>query len=1530
MRQLHHKGKRIGAFLFALVFVVTSVFTGMVPAMAIDVEPAEIPVAEIPTEAPAEQAPAAETEGPTELTFEFPEGDYTVEDGVYTLNKKDWNPTDGGNNTLPSTTAYADSFEYSADVKLIEGNAATLVFGYDMETNRFHGLDMRQIGDQVRLASFVNNDPTLTNGNMAFQDIMVPNTNMTTDFINVRMVMTKEHVLTIYINDKQAHVHDFGSGIPYQPGNLGLLTWQAQAQFKNLKGTANIDTPEDESNFNTNLGDLDYLSGSWVKTEDGLVATGSGDNFAMSKIQAENFIFEATITDNNPDLWEHAASLVFRVQDPEKPADGSYVFNIWQNVGSRLFRFPGGTDITARYPMGDPAPTTCHIKVVAIGNKINCYIDDVLVHAGTDDEYSGGYLGLLNFNGNFTFQDVYYTPIEDDTTPALTGLEIDGEDLVLSPEFDPSIVNYNLYAGRNNETITVTPTAEEGTSLTISAVGPDGVVLEEKAIASGEGQEISLPVGDTTITIMATKGDVSMGTVIKANRKSDGTYMAAEPYRPQFHYTAENGCLDDPNGLVYDPSNGTWHMYYQFNLVYPGFYNWGHAQSTDLVHWQEMPIAIAPDELGTIFSGSAVVDDKNTSGFFTDNKPGESKLVAFYTYHAGPVGQVIATAYSKDHGVTWNKYDGNPVIDESHRIYGADFRDPKVWWQEDPEEPAGGIWLMVVAGGRGRLFSSHDLKTWKDEQAFVHDAGSGNDIWSECPTMFPMTVEGTDEEKWVYVGASDVFAVGDLKKTEDGWRFVNVTDFIQTGAGGASSLYAGQHYFNDGAGKDRKIMVHWIQEWNPFGNYGPDGKRWNAIQSIPRETGLKIIDDQYHLTAYPVEEIDANRGDVIFSTENTVVDENTPNILADTTGQYYDVEATFTPGTAKEFGFKLRTGNGQETVVKYNTETDKLLLDFSQSGPAARSNLEWTLHPMENGKVQLRILVDTSVIEVFGNYGDADIADAYYPDPDSIGMEFFTVGGDVAIDEMNIWQMKSMYTEDGESGTEPMFLSLKAPEIAEPGEEFTVQSTILPLSATDKSVTWEIPEGLTVVEEADTYVVLKSDIEGDYTIKATSNTGALEEEITVKVAKKVFNTNLTNLKLANGVGSWVKGPEGMEGRNEGVGDSYYLSENILPNVPFTYEADVKNTSGQYASLVFGIQDLDNPAATWYCFNLSKDLGHGRIFKNVAGQGEVITQPYQLTEEQRNQESFHMKVVYDDLDNDGTFEFVAYLDDVEVARMQDPDYNGGYIGLLTYRANATFNNVYLTLEDEIVAVSPMDDINVQLGSDVTIEDIEATLPAQVTVEMESGAKILANVTAWDTSKVDLTQAGTYEITGTVEGTDIPAIIKVVVQAEKFIESLTPEEINVSAVEGSTAEEVWNMIDKDVVANYSDGTTANLVVSDWDYSNVNFDEPGNYVATGTLTLNGEAIEMTIPINVTITAEGGQENPGTDKPSIPGSDEDQVGGGDWDWPSGSGSDSTTGSGSGDKENPSSGDHSMIAGALAVLALSAGAAVVLSRKRK
>lgn len=427
-------------------------------------------------------------------------------------------------------------------------------------------------------------------------------------------------------------------------------------------------------------------------------------------------------------------------------------------------------------------------------------------------------------------------------------------------------------------------------------------------------------------------------------------------------------------------------------------------------------------------------------------------------------------------------------------------------------------------------------------------------------------------------------------------------------------------------------------------------------------------------------------------------------------------------------------------------------MNKSKSGPCNTDSFSWTLHPMEDGKIQMRILMDNSVVEVFGNYGDADMADLCFPDPDSIGMEFFALGGDVTIDEMNIWQMKSMFTGDSQTGTEPMFLALSAPAIADPGEAFTVRASILPMTAADKTVTWDIDEGLTVVEQTDTYVVLTSDREGEFTVGAASNTGGLTKEITVKVEQRVFHTNLADW-ISKG-GSWYKTGDGLRGQNAGSGDCFYLSRNILPDTPFTLEADVKTLEGQAASLVFGIENFDNPGASWYCFNIESTSG--KLFKNVSG-AEVIRKDYSLTTEQQESRAFHMKLEYNGR------EFVAYLDDREVARFSDSAYQGGYIGLLTYRSDSVFNNVILTLDEEITAVSPLADMEVQLGSDVTLADITASLPAQVMVETASGIRLLADVTAWDTSEVDLTQAGITQITGAVEGTRIPAVVNVVVTA-----------------------------------------------------------------------------------------------------------------------------------------------------------------------
>lgn len=1278
------------------------------------------------------------------------------------------NGTDGyemekrsGNNLAVSEVESA-YFAYSADISYIDGNTVSLMFGAESTDagsigngtdNTFFGAELsRDVtagADKAVLRLKMFQDGNGSIGEVIHQQTVATDVD-TTQPVSFQVVVTAKKELEFYVNGSKADVTIDPDDLArfqgaYAGGYLGLVTFDTEARFSNVTLVNNGAAVTD--GFRTNLPGLTFINGTWNRTEAGLYSNGN-DVFAMSDARVKNFILEATVTIEG----KAAAGLVFRAASKETPKDsGTYIANIHidRNCG-RMFTFgTGAGDIGAAYFLPDTAKGTYQMKVVAVGNKINYYVDDVLASSVTHDQFAEGYLGLMTYGGSVTYQDVMYTDLGDAATaPVLSGLEVTGGSMALTPAFDPDVSSYTYFAGMA-DSIAVKPSAAAGTTLTISASGPEGTILEATAVESGEEKEIPLQIGSNTVCIFAEKDGVSMGITLAVTKKSSADYMAAEPYRPQFHFSPEINFMNDPNGLIYDPSNGTWHMYFQYSPQLPGMgsQTWGHAQSTDLVTWQEMPVAIPMDSLGAIFSGSAVVDEDNTSGFFTDNVPGESKLVAIYT-NAGDRGQVQSIAYSKDHGVTWVKYEGNPVLDEGDRQYGGDFRDPKVWWQEDPEEEAGGIWLMVVAGGRGQLFSSHDLKEWKFEQALTF--ADGSDLYSECPALFPVTLEDTGETKWLYVASSDWYCVGDMVKEEGGWRFKAETGVIDSANGGASKMYAGQFYYNDGAGQDRKLMVHWLQDYSAPGTLAD--KRWNGVQSLPRVTGLKMIDGTYHMTAYPAEEIDAYRSDVIFSTENQTVDADTPNILAGAAGQYYDIEAVFTPGTATEFGFKLRTGNGQETVVKYNTETEQLVLDKSKSGPCNTDSFSWTLHPMEDGKIQIRILMDNSVVEVFGNYGDADMADLCFPDPDSIGMEFFAVGGDVTIDQMNIWQMKSMYTGDGETGTEPMFLALSAPAIADPGETFTVRASILPMTAADKTVTWDIDRRLTVVEQTDTYVVLKSGREGEFTIGATSNTGGLTKEITVKVEQRVFHTNVADW-VSKG-GSWYKTGDGLQGDNAGSGDCFYLSRNILPDTPFTLEADVKTLEGQAASLVFGIENFDNPGASWYCFNIESTSG--KLFKNVGG-AEVIRQDYNLTPAQQESRAFHMQLTYDGR------AFVAYLDGTEVARISDSAYQGGYIGLLTYRSNSVFNNVILTLDEEITAVPPLADIEVQLGSDVTLADITASLPVQVTVETASGIRLLADVTAWDTSEVDLTQAGTTQITGAVEGTRIPAVIRVVVTA-----------------------------------------------------------------------------------------------------------------------------------------------------------------------
>lgn len=759
-----------------------------------------------------------------------------------------------------------------------------------------------------------------------------------------------------------------------------------------------------ESGFKTTLQGLTALQGNWTQTADGLRSQGSGDCFAISSVEATDFIFEADVK------IEHgsAASLVFRSSD-----DGmqSYVANIDKaRNDARIFRFNkgGGATTLGQLKLPDSLiyANEYHLRVEAVGDTMKYFINGLLAVSCQDTTYKTGKLGLLTFDATIIYQNVNHTILEDNDIPKLEGLELVGGDLL--PQFDADVLTYESIVPFSTESIRVIPTAQDCV-ITVGAVAQDysTIILDSTEVVSGsESPDINLPVGVSYISVKvkSNKG-IEVATTITIERKQDPDLMYKEKYRPQFHFTAEKNWINDPNGLVYD--NGIYHLFYQYNPfgLDIGNQTWGHATSSDLINWEQQPIAIKPDSLGVIYSGCAVVDEDNTTGFFTDNTPDQSKLVAIFTHHGGDQTHGLekqSLAYSKDNGMTWIKYEGNPVIPNDNNKYGNDFRDPKVFRHD-------GKWLMIIAGGRARLFSSDNLIDWTLESELNYKNGSA--IYSECPDLFPLPVDGNPENiKWVYTGSGDFYVIGDLVKENGKYVFKATSDRIEPYNGGPE-MYATQSFYNDGSGQNRRMLVSWMRD-SSAGQLADEGKTWNGVQSLPLVTELRTINGEIRLTSYAPEELKNQRAILpMFKAENLKVNKDTENILSNVTADKYDIEATFTLGSATEFGFNLRTGNGQKTVVKYNRHFNLLTLDRNNSGKVLSGVHSVKLSP--NGdKISLRIIVDTSVIDVFGNEGEAAICALFFPEPTSVGMEFFAVNGDVTIDSMEIYQMKSIYHDD--------------------------------------------------------------------------------------------------------------------------------------------------------------------------------------------------------------------------------------------------------------------------------------------------------------------------------------------------------------------------------------------------------------------------------------------------------------------------------------------------------------------------------------
>lgn len=497
---------------------------------------------------------------------------------------------------------------------------------------------------------------------------------------------------------------------------------------------------------------------------------------------------------------------------------------------------------------------------------------------------------------------------------------------------------------------------------------------------------------------------------------SPSTPSYREPFRPQFHFTPPRNWMNDPNGLVF--YEGEYHLFFQYNPfgIRWGHMTWGHAVSRDLVTWQHLPPAI-PETGGVMaFSGSAVVDRENTSGL---GRGGEPPLVAIYTgYREAEKIQAQHLAYSLDRGRTWNIYAGNPVLDRSL----ADFRDPKVFRHEPTS-----AWVMVVAlsaDHKVQFYRSVDLKRWELAGEFG-PAGSSEGLW-ECPDLFPLAIDGDPEQqKWVLEvdlgdnavagGSGGQYFIGDF----DGYRFVaqELGASRWPGPGPAQWVDYGADFYapitwsglppEDG----RQIWIGWMNNWR-YAQEIPTHP-WRSAQSLPRSLHLSRVDDGLRLIQRPVVELRRLRARALALEPRALEDETVSLSQPGFDGRAVEIESEFEPGTAAEFGLRVRVGSDQQTVIGYDVSRMVLFVDRTRAGrsdfhPRFAGRHEGPLPP-QGGKIRLHVFVDWSSVEVFGNDGMTVITDQIFPDASSQGLEVYARGGGVQLSQLRLWRLESIY-----------------------------------------------------------------------------------------------------------------------------------------------------------------------------------------------------------------------------------------------------------------------------------------------------------------------------------------------------------------------------------------------------------------------------------------------------------------------------------------------------------------------------------------
>jgi fructan beta-fructosidase len=481
-----------------------------------------------------------------------------------------------------------------------------------------------------------------------------------------------------------------------------------------------------------------------------------------------------------------------------------------------------------------------------------------------------------------------------------------------------------------------------------------------------------------------------------------------ELFRPQYHFTAKKGWMNDPNGLFF--YNHTYHNFYQFNPFGNewGHMSWAHSISKDLVHWKSLPLAIAEGPDGMIFSGSIVVDSFNRSGLGAMKGP--PPIIAVYTRFVTEK-QDQCLAYSLDSGFTWNKYPKNPILDLNLK----DFRDPKIFWMEKIK-----AWVMVVSipfEKKVLFYQSQNLLNWALAGNYSDPLSDG--FW-ECPDLFPLKTNSLNESgnlKWVLLlslGQKNnsnspytrmVYYVGDFNGKQ--FQTINQNRAISFDFG--KDFYAGSTF--NGIPNQRRILFGWMSDW-AYGNNVPTTP-WKSSQSLPRDLSIKEINGEFRIFQNPIQEI-KNTRKLIFEAHNTDTKKINQEIKSENIyGKNLEIEISLYSHKSSLMEIYFRKGTNEFTKLSYNSSKKKLILDRTHSG---NSTFDARFPSQESVSINtkkeildLDLWIDDNSVEIFADGGSAVITDLIFPKSTSQGFSLQNTGTPLLFKSIKIYQIPSIW-----------------------------------------------------------------------------------------------------------------------------------------------------------------------------------------------------------------------------------------------------------------------------------------------------------------------------------------------------------------------------------------------------------------------------------------------------------------------------------------------------------------------------------------